>query len=86
MPQIVDFYNVRPDELKPGDVLVATVALHITWRTDKKGKPMYRVYRCGYPPQLGEGDIPQGGCIGDQQRQVAEALFPVIRYADLNPD
>ena len=81
--RIVDFYNVRPDELKPGDVLVCTVTLHVVNRLDDNEKPMYRVYRCGYPPQT-SGGIPQGANLFGSQRAVAEGLFPVV--AGMNPD
>ena len=84
--QIVDFCNVRPDELKSGDVLVCTVTLHVGYRKDEHGKPMYRVYRCGYPPEIIVDGIPQGPNIGRDAEAVAHALFPVIGYAELQPD
>lgn len=77
MSRIVDFYNVRPDELEPGDVMVCTVTLHITHWQDANGNPCYRVYRCAYPPQTSDG-IPQGGALSAPEAQgVALALFPV---------
>ena len=85
MSQVVSFYNVSPDDLKCGDVLVCTVTLHVGWHMDSEGKPMYRVYRCDYPPQVSDG-IPQGANLGAFQQQVAEALFPVVQLAGLNPD
>jgi hypothetical protein len=87
MAQIVDFYNVRPNELKPGDVLVCIVTLHVGHLHDDQGKPMYRMYRCNYPdPQLGDGDIPQGSSIVLNTEEAARALFPVVGYAGLKPD
>ena len=84
---IVNFYNVRPDELKSGDVLVCTVTLHVGYRRDKYGKPMYRMYRCDWPePQVSEDGIPQGSNIGQDVEKVAQALFPVVGYAELKPD
>lgn len=71
---VKDFYTTRPDELKPGDVLVCVVTLHVMYHT-KKGKPVYRMYRARY-----EGDdIPQGSNIISDVKKVGESLFPVIR-------
>jgi hypothetical protein len=84
--QIKDFYNVRPDELEPGDVLVCTVTLHVSYRRDGDGKPMFRMYRAGYPPQVSEG-IPQGSRLSPLgEKTVAYELFPVVGYAGLKPD
>ena len=84
MPQIKNFYNIRPDELEPGVVLVATVTLHIT--RSHGGKPLYRVYRCGYPPETSEG-IPQGASLPPEHaRTVMQALFPVVRWTGAEVD
>ena len=83
--RIVNFYTVRPDELKPGDVLVATVVLHIV---ESPGYPGLRgrVYRCGYPPETYDG-IPQGTHLGCKETdEVINALFPVARNAGVEYD
>ncbi len=74
MSQIVDFYTVN--SLKPGDVLVTTVTLHI----DSAGRPVFRMYRCGYPPEqiaLDDG-VPQGSRLFQLEDEVAKALFPIV--------
>lgn len=82
--QIVDFYTTSQDDLKLGDVLVATITLHVSYRLDKDGRPMYRMYRCGYPPQqISEDGIPQGGRIFMGEKG-AEAIFSIV--AGLSPD
>jgi hypothetical protein len=80
---IKNFYTVRPDELQPGDVLVCTVTLHVGYHGDP---PVYRMYRCGYPPAIGEEGIPQGSAILSSVEQVAAALFPVVRDAGLQSE
>jgi hypothetical protein len=83
---IVSSYDTRPDELKSGDVLVCTVTLHVGYRTDDEGKPMFRVYRCNYPPQVSSG-IPQGSCLTSEGAEaMAEHLFPVVRWAGFKPE
>lgn len=78
MSKIVDFYNVRPGELKPGDVLACVVTLHVGYRQDENGNPThYRVYRCRWPDTQVSKGIPQGANLGHLQQQVAKALFPV---------
>ncbi len=74
MDQIVDFYNVS--SLEPGDVLVATVTLHI----DGAGQPVFRMYRCDYPPeQIASDDgVPQGSRLFQLEDEVAKALFPIV--------
>lgn len=71
-------YVIRPDELTPGDVMVAVVTLHITERG-------FRMYRCTYPPPEYKG-IPQGSRLGEREKEVATMLFPVAIWADLEPD
>jgi hypothetical protein len=84
---IKSFYDVRPDELEPGDVLVATVTLHVGYPLDDEGKPHFRVYRCTYPPQLGHEDVPQGSRVSAKHaKAIAEGLFPVVGYAGLKAD
>ena len=78
--KIVDFYNARPGSLKPGDVLVATVTLHVT----ENG---YRVYRCKFPPPMGDGGIPQGGKLSPEgARSIALSVFPVVCWSEMEPD
>lgn len=84
---IVDFYNVRPDELKPGDVLVCTVTLHVSHHIDPDGHPYFRMYRCGYPhPVIGDDDIPQGSRIYVDENVVANSLFPVVKFAGMKSE
>lgn len=84
---VVNFYNTRPDELQSGDVLVCVVTLHVGYRLDSKGRPTYRMYRCDWPDtQEGDGGIPQGSNIDQDTKKVAEALFPVVGWANLIPE
>ena len=80
---IKNFYTVRPDELKPGDVLVCTVTLHVGYHGEP---PVYRMYRCAYPPQLGEEAIPQGQPILSNVKEVTQVLFPVVVDAGLQSE
>jgi len=75
-----NFYSVRPNELEPGDVLTCTVALHVTYIGG------FRVYRCAYPPQLGEDGVPQGSKVYSNLEELAQALFPVVLDANLKPE
>ena len=45
MSRIKNFYTVSPQDLKPGDVLVATVTLHVQHHADEVGAPYFRMYR-----------------------------------------
>ncbi len=81
--QVVDFYNTSPDDLKPGDVLVATVTLHISHLLDEDGRPTYRMYRCAHPPeQVSIDGIPQGDAIF-MEEEGAKTVFPIV--AGLSP-
>lgn len=75
--QIVDYSTMSQDDLKPGDVLVATITLHMSHRLDKNGRPMYRMYCCSYPSQQIEDGILQGDRIFMREIGV-EAIFPII--------
>lgn len=79
---IKDFMEVRPNELKPGDVLVCQVTLHVTHHTDENDKPYFRMYKCKY-----EGsDVPQGTRIYVNEDRIAEALFPVVKWSEMKSD
>lgn len=82
MSRVVDFYNVRPHELRPGDVLVCTVTLHVTHHTDNDGNPYFRMYRCN----LDVNDIPQGSRLYGDENVVANALFPIVTNAGMRSD
>lgn len=82
MSRIVNPVTVKPDELEPGDVMVVTVTLHVVKRGDGL---VFRIYRCGYPPQVHEG-VPQGSRIGVHEWEVAQELFPVVAWAGIEPD
>ena len=67
--KIKNFYTVRPCDLEPGDVLVCTVTLHVTHTGG------FRIYRCQYPPQIDEFEVPQGSKVYNNLKEVAQALF-----------
>jgi hypothetical protein len=77
---IKDYRSVRPDQLKPGDVLVCVVTLHVRYFDDR-----FAVYQCTYPdPQVSSDGIPQGSkLLPEQADAVAAALFPVAGWAGL---
>ena len=81
MSKIVNFYTATPDQIDDGDVMVATVTCHIV-RTLDDCKPVYRIYRCAYPPDEYEG-IPQGMALPPEQAEmVMRAIFPVVAWAE----
>jgi len=82
---LINPLTVRPQELKPGDVMAVTVTLHVCHRM-VDNKLTYRIYRCPYPPgeSLVDG-VPQGQRIQDED-EVAQALFPVVIWGGLTPD
>ena len=77
MSRIVDFYNVRPNDLRIGDVLICTVTLYVT-------QFGYQMYRCRYNGDTDDG-IPQGDQL-PASKELANSLFPVVGYAELKPD
>lgn len=74
-----NFYTLRPIDFKPGDILACTVTLHFM-HTRPDGTPVFRMYRCAYPPQTVD-EIPQGEGIVNNKMEVAETLFPVAASA-----
>lgn len=79
--------NTRPDEIEEGDVFAVTVTLHVGFMRD--GKPMVRAYRCPYPnAEIGEGGVPQGDNIYDQNliNAMIKSLVPVLGWAEAEPD
>lgn len=83
MSRLVSLVTVQPDELKAGDVMAVVVTLHVIKRGDGL---TFRVYRCGYPPQVAEG-IPQGSRVSPvHDREIMQGLFPVVGWADIEPD
>lgn len=84
---IIDFYQIHPDELKPGDALICTVVCYLDQENKRGGKPSYRLYHCRWPsPQLSDDGIPQGVEISRGLTTIANGLFPVLGYAGLKPD
>ena len=83
---IVNFYTIKPQEVKAGDVMVVTVTLHVM-AVDKQGRPVFSMYRCPWPnPQIGDEGIPQGDHIMKELAAGAQkALFPVIGYREGYP-
>ena len=79
MSKIINFYNVRPDELQEGDVLVCILTAHVHYDGSVS------VYRCKYPnAYVGDEGIPQGSKIGNEKSTV-EQIFPVLAwYKDEN--
>jgi hypothetical protein len=80
--KIVDFYNVRPIDLKPGNVFVATLTCHISHIDESTDTVYIKVYRCrwepsSYHPQM----IPQGGNMGNDV-EIAKTIFPVLNSFD----
>lgn len=79
--RIVDFYNVLPRDVSPGDAMVATLVL----RVGHDGT--YRVYRCRWLREfLGEDGTPQGErMIRENAQKAMESVFPVVGWAGLQP-
>jgi len=75
-------YSTAPAAVQAGDEFCFVVKLCIGY-LDRKGHPMYRVYRCPF-----EGDeAPQGDRIDtDLEPAVMRALFPLIHWADGKQD
>jgi hypothetical protein len=67
-----DPYNSRPDEMKDGDYSLWGVKLLIV----RPG--VYRLYRVRYGEQDFENDEPQGARVGENEKKIAEALWPAI--------
>lgn len=79
---IKNVYTTRPNEIKPGDVFVVTVAFHVVHES-ANGKLFVKAYRCPYPdPETDEEGVPQGDSIDpvDCGRLMAE-LAPVLVWA-----
>jgi len=73
MTRTVDFYEIHPDELRPGDQMFVTVKLMI-------GPNGYRVYRC----HLGQD---QGARVSPTvEKKLAQELFPVVIDARIKRD
>lgn len=83
MKKIVNPYNLHPDKIQPGDVIVLTVTIHVN-RLDQKNRPLIRAYRC---PHVSMGGIPQGDQIAPEHTlPLAEALAPVLIWAGAQVD
>lgn len=81
---IVNPVTVQPPDIAVGDVMIVTVTVHIL--EGRKGKPVARTYRCIHPYSEVDG-VPQGSRIATGlEGSVIRALFPVVRWADIEPD
>jgi len=82
---VVNAYNLHPDEVEPGQVMIFTVKLMVTGYKIGGKTPTYRIYRCPYH-QEGDEREPQGTRIPKElEKAVAKALFPVVTY-ECKPD
>lgn len=79
MTRIVNPNTIRPDELKPGDVMVAVVALHV----QHHGPPYFTMYHCPMDGRRSHDGVPQGNKIFDNCEALAKALFPVVLHAGM---
>lgn len=71
---IKNFYSVKPNELKEGDVLICLITAHIMHDGS------VRVYRCPYPnAQISDDGIPQGNKVGDENSTIKD-IFPVLAW------
>ena len=61
--------------MKAGDVMVATVTCHITHIDWDEDVVYVSVYRCKFPPMIGDNGIPQGD---KTDIEIAKTLFPVL--------
>jgi len=69
MSKIKNFYTANTAE--PGDVFVCIVTCHI----NEMG---YKLYRCGWPPQVQtEYEVPQGSAMYNTY-EVVRQLFPLV--------
>ena len=81
MATIKDFYTTSPADLEPGDVMVATVTLHVL-----SHGPYVKLYRCRFNGEVSQDGVPQGESIsGPKVHAVVEALFPAAIWAGLVP-
>jgi len=94
--RIVNPQTIRPGEVKPGDVMIRTVTLHVFEGPDDT--LLYRMYVCPYEPAKSSVDrvlasvvpfeppVPQGSRIYEGARAVQQEVFPVMGYARAEPD
>lgn len=67
MTRVVDAYNVLPQDIESGDIMMFVIKAMVT----RPG--LYRIYRCRY-----EGsEVPQGPRILNEEK-VCEQLFPSL--------
>lgn len=86
MTRLVNFYTTPYDELREGDAMVCVVTLHVNHHHQGNGKPYFRMYRTGYPPEQHDDEgkgIPQGSRIYLNEDEIAKALFPVVIQAGM---
>lgn len=83
MSLLPDKRTVRPNDLKPGDVMKVVITCHIV-EVDGRGGARARYYDCGNGDQDYAG-IPQGGRI--PKDATIEGLFPILAFeADIEND
>ena len=87
MSKLVDFYNVKPQDMESGIVFAVIVTCHIS-HIDHDNKIIYvKCYRCKYPQDQVtlhfSKVIPQGqGMSREDSISIAKSLFPVITYLE----
>ena len=70
---IKNFYTANTAE--PGDVFVCVVTCHIS-------EMGYKLYRCEWPPQVADDDVPQGSAMYDTS-EVVKQLFPIVANLEI---
>ena len=77
--RVLDPYMTAPKELQEGDVMYFVLKAMVT----RNG---YRIYRCKAPLGVTHSD-PQGMRIdADTEKAVANAVFPLLGWAKIEPD
>lgn len=75
MSNIVNVRDICAEDLKAGDIALITVKVVVS------GPQRYRIYRCSVQQNDNDG-VPQGVRVNpDDERQLAEALFPPFAQA-----
>ncbi|KKN21592.1 hypothetical protein LCGC14_0923670 [marine sediment metagenome] len=78
MAKLVDFYNIRPQEIEVGNVMASTVTCHIGHIDVETCTAYIRCYRGKYPADVSDEYIPQGSPLVNDSVAVARILFPVL--------
>ena len=70
---IKNFYTANSAE--PDDIFVCVVTCHI-------GPTGYRLYRCEWPPQVSDDNVPQGSAMYNT-KDIISQLFPIVKWANI---